>query len=217
MTNTKTFTKCLKLSWIRRWWRQNSSWTLFSDQYFGGIRDNLKVGEKYMAELASSTDSPFWKDVILAYHDFLKGLLDDNNTEISEQPLWYNNNIKLDLIQNWHNNGVSLISDLISPDRMFYKYQELKDIYKIKDTFLGYYRVMTAIPKSWKKKIELPEPKMIGLIKPVILETLTRAKRDCSIFLKLFESKIEYYNKKRTLNGKWILGMRLMMKLGRKF
>ncbi|KAK6165115.1 hypothetical protein SNE40_023674 [Patella caerulea] len=168
MTNIKTFTKCLKLSWIRRWWSQNSLWTLFPDQYFGGIRDILKVGPKYMTELALSTDNPFWKDVILAYHDFPEALLDDNNTEISEQPLWYNYNIKLDLIQNWHNNGVSLISDLISPDGKFYKYQELKDIHKIKGTFLDYQRVMTAIPKSWKKKIaERSEPKMIGPIKPL--------------------------------------------------
>ncbi|KAK6188618.1 hypothetical protein SNE40_004759 [Patella caerulea] len=68
---------------------------------------------------------------------------------------------------------------------------------------------MTAIPKSWKKKVaERSEPKMIGPIKPSILETLTKAKKGCSIFLKLFESKIEY-NKKKKVKWKMDIGQEI--------
>ena len=72
--NIFLFDKTLKLSWLRRYIKSSSKWTVIPN-------DILKFGPDYLHRILELTSNPFWKDVIKSleifwqsdapYHNFL--------------------------------------------------------------------------------------------------------------------------------------------------
>ena len=55
--------------------------------------------------------------------------------------------------KNWFEKGVRNVIDIIDVNGNIYTFEQLKEIYNLKGTFLDYQRLIKKIPRAWKEKI----------------------------------------------------------------
>ena len=77
--------------------------------------------------------------------------------EIKEEILWNNRFIKIGgktvFYKAWVSKGILRIKDILNAHDNFLSFQELKDTFHIRGTFLDYGGLLAAIPKDWKNAI----------------------------------------------------------------
>ena len=95
----------------------------------------------------------FWKEII----DIWSSLSDVSPAapeQILSQPIWYNNNMKIDkkhiYYKNWFMKGIIYINDLIDETGNFKTLDKIKEEFDINCNFLQYTSLISAIPKNWK-------------------------------------------------------------------
>ena len=77
--------------------------------------------------------------------------------EIKEEILWNDRYIKIGgktvFCKAWVSKGILRIKDILNAHDNFLSFQELKDTFHIRGTFLDYGGLLAAIPKDWKNAI----------------------------------------------------------------
>ena len=77
--------------------------------------------------------------------------------EIKEEILWNNRFIKIggktDFYIAWVSKGISRIKDILNAHDNFLSFQDLKDTFDVRGTFLDYRGFLAAIPKDWENVI----------------------------------------------------------------
>ena len=54
---------------------------------------------------------------------------------------------------NWAKQGLLIIKDILTEDGTFFKFSDLKQLFKIKGTYLDYIRLQKNLPKAWRDQI----------------------------------------------------------------
>lgn len=160
MPDLLEFQKGLKCTWIKRYMNcENSAkWKIFFDIPL------LKCGLKDIIWDINSKDFPFQilnnsflADVIRAWLDFKYVSSTSGDIKPTLEVLWYNCKIKIKnkclFYRDFVDHGILRFGDLLSENGSILSYPEIKAKYHVNCTFIKYYGLLKAIPKSWKRSI----------------------------------------------------------------
>ena len=188
MINITTFIYSMKISWIRRLLRSNSSWTVLIKNHMKNVSvDAFSVGSK-VYEILTRDCNPFWRDVFKAWAEFAKNVINSfDESEILNQPIWFNHHIDVNFKKNWYDNGIRTLYDLVNKNGTLRSFVSLKQIFKITGTFLELHSLYKRLPKNWMKIIN--EKKVIETTfqpqQPKWIAVLLKHKRGCSQIYKI--------------------------------
>ena len=56
-------------------------------------------------------------------------------------------------MNNWYSKGIKTIGDILDDNGNFYTFDQLKEIYRVKGTFLNYKNILQKKPNQWKNII----------------------------------------------------------------
>ena len=155
MPHIYSFIKALKISWLRRIIQQenNTTWHTLTPIDFGKV---LSLGGEYARNQAIRLNNPFSKDVLISWADFCKEVKPEDIKSVLSAPLWFNTNLRNGknlYVHNWDNRGIKTIGDLLDNNGNFYTFDRLKEIYRVRGTFLNYENILRKIPNEWKNII----------------------------------------------------------------
>ena len=93
--------------------------------------------------------------------------------EILNEPLWFNSHFNDGHIHDWAKQGILIIKDILTKEGTFFKFSDLKQRFKIKDTYLDYIRLQKKLPKTWRELINNKSIENICLLRtPPILNSV---------------------------------------------
>ena len=96
MVHVPSSIKSLKLSWIKRLFNSEATWThLFFASFKTDLFKLQLFGNSYANLILSKYKNEFWNEVLLILYDFqnINATLDMNNNDILVSPIWYNDKI----------------------------------------------------------------------------------------------------------------------------
>jgi len=192
----------LKIAWVKRYLNDHNQgkWKCFFRhhlQHFGGNliwSCNMNVKEKKL----DSIQNTFINNIVKEWCQFTFTTDINNTNQIRMQCIWNNSLIKINnkliFYRNWHQNGVTNISDLLNGET-FLNFESFQEKYDIRCNFLEYYSVLHAIPSEWKKKLRDNDPDadiQLTLQKQTML-SLQKADKICKyIHTKLVDKIFQY-------------------------
>lgn len=157
--HVKSFCFSLKMTWIHKLLDplNFSPWKILimsKLEKFGGEKV-FHLGKMGIQKVADTLNT-FWRDILL---NWLKlNELEPKEQSILCQPLWFNQNIKINkevcFYHKWCDGDIFFINDLINDDNLFLNYNQFKEKYNIPCSFLDFYGIVHAIPKEWKERIK---------------------------------------------------------------
>ena len=56
-------------------------------------------------------------------------------------------------VNNWYSKGIKTIGDILDENGNFYTFDQLKELYRVRGTFLNYENILQKIPNQWKNII----------------------------------------------------------------
>ena len=131
----------------------NAAWTeLFFDIFKTNRCMIESFGSYYPTILSNRIDNKFWRDSLLAFHDFHTNLIYEQ-TDILTSPLWYNNDIQIDrktvFYKILNEKGCRFINDLIDCNGTFLSYINFCTQFEVNIPFLIYHGLKNTIIKKW--------------------------------------------------------------------
>ena len=194
----ESFCMSLKMSWLYKLLDplNISPWKILLLSYiekYGG--DKILYLTKEGLEKIAKKLNPFWRDIFLNLAKLKPEKVKDENNPINilSQPIWLNINIKRCgkpfIFENYCNDGIFFINDLISDGKNILTFEQLKTQYAVKTNFVEYYGLVSAIPDIWKKTIS--DHGRLDIIENDIVEKLKNDKKPCKYFYQLFLEKIK--------------------------
>ena len=155
MSHIYSFIKALKISWLRRVIQQanNTTWYILNPIDFDKV---LSLGGEYARNLAVNIRNPFWKDILISWADFSKEVKFEEIKYILSSPIWFNTHLRNGnnlYVNNWYNKGIKTNGDILDDNGNFYTFDQLKEIYRVRGTFLSYENILQKIPNQWKNII----------------------------------------------------------------
>jgi len=153
--------KCLKLYWLRRLYECSGSWKQYILDVLGikeSVVEYLLHGNIKSSDLPKALcHLPMWHEIFKFWCkiNYVESDHVYNINDILESNLWFNSilniNNKLTFWEDWYDNNIKTISDLIDNETgKFFTWEQFKYKFNISCTFLKYYSIMSAIPKRWK-------------------------------------------------------------------
>ena len=121
----------------------------------------FSFGQGYNGLLASNIQNPFWKAVLRGWTYFCDKLIIGNDSQVLNSPLWYNPNLnraKLYNIKHWLDKGIKTMADLTNENGRLLQFEDLKQRFKIRGTFLDYQNLLAKISNEWKDWISNNRP-----------------------------------------------------------
>lgn len=101
--------------------------------------------------------SPFFKDALKAWLNF-QDHPPDTIQDIQTQLLWMNSNITVGdkplLLEEFVKNGLIFVNDLLDLPGDFISYENLRNVFSISLSQLQLNQLISAIPKTWKMKLQ---------------------------------------------------------------
>ena len=70
---------------------------------------------------------------------------------IHSSPLCFNTHLRNGhnlYVNNWYNKGIKTIGDILDDNGNFYTFDQLKEIYRVRGTFLNYENILQKIPNQ---------------------------------------------------------------------
>ena len=152
MININSFIKALKITWLRRVIisSENISWNKLSNIDFQKL---FSLGQGYVNEIKQLIDNPFWRELLQNWADLCNRVKVETVQHVLDSPLWYNqklNNGGNYYIKEWWKKGVRQISDILDEQGEFYQFEDFKEKFDVKGTFLHYQSLLRRIPTEWK-------------------------------------------------------------------
>jgi hypothetical protein len=178
MVKLDNYTNSLKLSWIRRLYQKQTTWSIFPEKY--NVHTILTMGSNFLKDTPKITNN-FWADVVSAWQIFSECFEAENIMDILNQPIWGNPRIKMEYIKSWQNNKLVCVRDLFKEDGSQKTLEELKSDFNIPATFLDYHRLIKSIPKTWLNMISTCIIPPFPYILPQLLAIL-KVKKGCSAY-----------------------------------
>ena len=156
MINITYFIKALKVSWMRRILQnsQGASWFTLSEIDFQKVQS---FGNGYSKRSIATLYNPFWKELLQIWSYFCNCIRIESVYQILNSPLWFNNNLlngEYFFIRDWYNKGLRHVSDLIDENGIFYEFEDIKNHYNVRGTFLDFQSLLRKIPNEWRTVLE---------------------------------------------------------------
>ena len=155
MVQLCSFTKALKITWLRRILQQtdNTTWSTLSNINFAHL---FIYGGTYASQQTLNVINPFWRDFLKAWSHFCNVCDIDSIQHILDSPIWFNTNLIQEnlFINDWCKKGVTNIADLLDEQGNFYQFETFKRIYNVRGTALDYQHLLKQIPVGWKSVIK---------------------------------------------------------------
>ena len=151
MIEVKAFITALKITWVRRiiFNSEIENWS-----YLAGIDFDKGVclGDCYFKSVSRKLYNPFWKDLINSLQTFYTAVKIEKIDDILTSPIWCNSNLSSDenfIFNDWFLKGIRNIIDIIDSNGHLLTFEQLREQYNIKGTFLDYQRLVRKIPNTW--------------------------------------------------------------------
>ena len=141
MIEINAFITSLKVTWLRRLilYSENDNWSLLSGLNFNEL---ICLGDQYFQSKIRNLYNPFWREL-------LSVIKIEELDDILYSPLWCNSNLSQNenfLFKSWFEMGVRNFIDIVE---CIYDFEQLKQIYNLKGTFLDYQRLINKLPNTW--------------------------------------------------------------------
>ena len=150
MLDLELFEKALKLTWIRRFLKEESKWKIIIEAKYPSINDIPKFGNEFVLKLSRNIKNPFWKNVFTSLHYFNKSFRMTSKQEVDACSFLFNENIRIGGQTIKHNifinNNIYYIKQLKKEDR-FMNHQEFMQKYKIQIKFLTFNSVISVVKR----------------------------------------------------------------------
>ena len=153
MIDLFTFVKSLKLTLFRRMWNSLEECQFLL--YFSTSCDIVKIsktGDMYPIICARKTHNIFWKEALIALHDFM--LIAQNKEEnIHSIPMLYNSKLCIDnkplCFKAFFDKGILFINDLLDDTGSLMSFVEFKNVYDIEICYTTYFGVQRTLLKQY--------------------------------------------------------------------
>ena len=100
----------------------------------------------------------FYRDVLSAWESISKHTARTKN-EIESEILWNNHEVTIGgksvFYKQWYDAGVNTLPDILDKEGKFLAFTVFKEKYKINSNFLCYIGLCNAIPKHWRKVLDV--------------------------------------------------------------
>ena len=86
--------------------------------------------------------------------------------DILYSPLWCNTNLSEDgtfLIKSWFEKRIKNVIDILDANGNIYHFEQLKEAYSLKGTFLDYQGLINKLPRTWLEAINEQKDKCVFL------------------------------------------------------
>ena len=155
MVEFNAFISSLKVTWLRRLIlnSENNNWSLLSGLNFNEL---VCLGDQYFKGKIRNLHNPFWRDLLNSLHTFYSVIKIEELDDILCTPLWCNSKLSKNenfLFKNWFEMGVRNVIDIVDTNGYIYEFEQLKQIYNLKGTYLDYQRLINKLPKTWRDVI----------------------------------------------------------------
>jgi hypothetical protein len=160
MLDVESFLKAQKAMWAKRLSKnEKASWKAVQDFFFNWLlgSDTWKCNMSCKEKQSNFPD--FYWQVLKSWSE-VKNLNNEIETvyDIRRQCLWFNENIQVNKKEirwdNWHNNDINIIHDIVNVDGKFLTALEIEQTYGVKCDFLKYNQIKDAIPIKWRNKLK---------------------------------------------------------------
>ena len=143
MINLIAFLNSLKLTWLRRLLKDNSTWKPLVDSKFN-FNKLIIFGQSYCDAIICTLSNKFWRDVLMSYSKLQQAYVPEGNFDFLSSPLLHNNNITIGGVpitcQSWYKRGLFYVNDIIKENGSIYTLRELQINFNIKLNFFTIYR-----------------------------------------------------------------------------
>ena len=186
-----------KISWVKRLFnsdKQSNLNTLFCINISPQHKDFYEYSTKYINEnVCTRRTNDFWKDVLKAWSSFVtqKGGIIKSQSDILTQPMWNNENIKVDNktinYEQMSKSNIRWINDIIKEDGTFLNCTEVVEKYKCKTNFLQYAGIVQAIRTYCKRSNIKLDKKIMSPFIPYFLEDIVSKTKGCRVFYDILQ------------------------------
>ena len=150
MLNIYSFLSAMKVNWIRRLLKQNTSYRNFVIDIYPKIQNVQHLGTEYCQYLVHTIDNTFWCDVFKHLHKFSLKCIPSNIHELYSECLFYNRNIKIGghtvYYREWVERGITQIFHLMNADGSFLTYNAfVAKFVNVRSNFLMYQGLIERI------------------------------------------------------------------------
>ena len=158
MVNFADVEKSLKAAWVSRYCSSDGHhWCALLDSHLEKFGGSFLFQCNYDLKFLDLEGLPLFYRNILTVWQILHSKVPLSVNEIKEEILWNNRFIKIGgktvFYKAWVSKGILRIKDILNAHDNFLSFQELKDTFHIRGTFLDYGGLLAAIPKDWKNAI----------------------------------------------------------------
>ena len=104
-----------------------------------------------LSKFSKQIQNPFWADVLRAFASVSDGIIIETEN-INRCGLFYSNVTKFGTtcINDWRRKGLCYISDIIDVEGQILTFQQLKQIFEIRGSYLDYLGLIRSLPHDWK-------------------------------------------------------------------
>ena len=128
MINIHNFEKSLKVSWIEKMFKQQSTqWFKLLTTAYKNITQIINFGDQWYIKILPKVQNLFWQNVLNDWGTFIKIRAVKNANQLVRSCIWYNSHISQNALffPDWYNKGIYLVGDVLNNDGKFLTIQEL--------------------------------------------------------------------------------------------
>ena len=202
MINIHNFIKALKITWIRRLYRNpNAPFAKLFTSTITNINNLFILGPNFVKDISHKIKNIFWYQTLTAWTELNNKLTISESTDIYNTLLWHNPALTHHSIffPTWANKGINMIGDLIGPNNTVLQKHEIELKINATINFLDYHRIKTLI-KSYLEKhsnILLINCTIQRPLIPLPVTKLVKSIKGSKVFYEILQSnKIVHFNPK---------------------
>jgi hypothetical protein len=159
MLDIETFIKAQKVMWVKRLCREgDANWKAYPLHVLNKIMGKNSFKCNLNIKTTPKIDEFYWS-ILKNWMELQEvNKLNMTTMDIRRQSLWLNKHITINKKEvkwnNWVNNGIFFIHDIVDNNGIFLPINDLERKYAINCNFLNYNSLKDAIPKEWKKELK---------------------------------------------------------------
>ena len=142
------FDKSLKLSWLKRYLRSTSKWTIFPNNF--ELWEVFTYGPDILNKLKEITSNKFWLDVIESLSILWKSEAMNEKLFIKNTPIWLNPTFSFPINKQWFKKGITMVSDFLGIMNVVMPIDTFMETYGLKTNFLEYHHISHEIKKNFE-------------------------------------------------------------------
>jgi exonuclease III len=190
----KAFISALKLTWVKKLYRDKPKWYHILATDNPEIELVHKIGPQF---ICNKITNAFWKDAFNGFREFFNRTSVTEYQEILQEPIFCNNKFKQDketfYYRQWVEKKIYLVKDLTNHAGEFLTFEEFQTKFNIETNFLKYYSCISSI-KQYITTNTIQKDTTTRLNATKAFTLMTRSPKGTKIFYNTFVQKTELPN-----------------------